>query len=63
MKKTITYIDPPEGWAYGFPKIYTPKEDQSCEDWLVENGYPRDMAEMGWPCRFWQEEVDIDDEA
>ena len=45
-----SWIDPPSGWQYGFPKSFTfePSKDnlteQEYEDelcvWLEENGYP-----------------------
>lgn len=39
-------IDPPSGWMYGFPKIYDPSPEVSCEEWLIANGYP--MEEASW---------------
>ena len=39
MNKRI-WIDPPEGWKYGFPKIKT--DDSNTMDWLVEQGYPKE---------------------
>jgi hypothetical protein len=41
MKK---YIDPPEGWKYGFPKEL-PDGVEDLEKWFVENGYPRSVIE------------------
>lgn len=35
-------IDPPSGWRFGFPKQLTLQEGQSIEEWLGENGYPRE---------------------
>ena len=32
-----TYIDPPNGWKYGFPKPYS---GSSTTDFLLANGYP-----------------------
>lgn len=41
-------IDPPNGWRYGFPKEYTPRENQTANEWLVECGYPQEaIDEMG----------------
>jgi hypothetical protein len=34
------YIDPPEGYLYGFPKIYDPAKDGTVRQWLVKEGYP-----------------------
>jgi len=60
LKKTITIIDPPGGWRYGFPKAI-PNEITDITKWLIENGYPQ--IEIGQfdgqiPCRFWEEEVE-----
>ena len=49
-----TIIDPPEGWRYGFPKPYTPREGQRTEDWLREQGLPERLIALGH-CRFWEE--------
>ena len=37
------WVDPPSGWQYGFPKLYTPSEDGDMTEWLVREGYPRHM--------------------
>ncbi len=64
MSDTVTMVDPDEGWRYGFPKPL-PKivENEDLTEWLVENGYPREVidkwkqSELGYlPCRFWEEE-------
>ena len=35
-------IDPPRGWAYGFPKkLPTPPPD-NLHQWLIEQGYPEE---------------------
>lgn len=60
--KTITIVDPPSGWMYGFPKVFTFKpqllEMCLCEDsykeeylnqlskWFIENGYPKEEVDM-----------------
>ena len=36
-----TYIDPPSGWKYGFPKIHDGAKDGDILAWLVEQGYPQ----------------------
>lgn len=33
-------IDPPEGWRYGFPCQFVPKEGQTLRDFVKEKGYP-----------------------
>lgn len=45
-----SWVDPPSGWQYGFPKAFTfapssvdlsvsEREDEFCK-WLEDNGYP-----------------------
>ena len=37
-----TWIDPPSGWRYGFPKIYDRLEHgDDITAWLVQEGYPQ----------------------
>jgi len=45
-KKTesVVYIDPPQGWVYGFPKAM-PVDVKDVEGWLVQNGYPKEIIE------------------
>ena len=45
-------VDPPQGWRYGFPKVWDRRENPDCREWLIENGYPRSLAEDGLPCTF-----------
>jgi hypothetical protein len=56
MKPDGLMIDPPEGWAYGFPKVI-PKEHQTRTlEWLVEQGYPQkkiDAYGKHFYCRYW----------
>lgn len=44
--KVTLMVDPPEGWRYGFPKLYFKNEvtdnDELCQ-WLLDNGYPARM--------------------
>lgn len=60
-------IDPPSGWKYGFPKIFTCKKDngyatkEEIETWLVANGYPQyevdywnESKAEGVPYRIWK---------
>jgi hypothetical protein len=54
---TVQYIDPPEGWRYGFPKVI-PDGVVNTSKWLVEQGYPQKLIdEFGeyFCCRFWKE--------
>ena len=52
------YIDPPRGWAYGFPKIL-PDDVEDVNRWLIEQGYPKKVMD-GYGdyfyCRFWNKE-------
>lgn len=60
MAPSITYIDPPNGWIYGFPKKL-PDGVTDVKAWLVEQGYPREQIDnMGdsFVCRYWQEFVE-----
>ena len=46
--------DPPSGWMYGFPRFYRPLEDETLEDTLIRDGYPKEYADTGAKyCRFW----------
>lgn len=40
MKEIL--VDPPQGWKYGFPKYYTPTEDEPLpsREWFIKNHYP-----------------------
>ena len=33
-------IDPPQGWAYGFPKKLPSPPPDNLHQWLIEQGYP-----------------------
>ena len=63
-KAVSLFIDPPSGWKYGFPKQAPTNikefEAHDINNWLIENGYPREEVEV-WtnggkydcvPCRF-----------
>lgn len=39
--------DPPSGWKYGFPKLYSPKEGESLEETLLRDGYPQSEIDNG----------------
>lgn len=57
----VKYIDPPEGWKYGFPKPI-PENVDDTRAWLVANGYPQKMIdELGdyfFVRGFWKEELE-----
>jgi hypothetical protein len=46
------WVDPPEGWRWGFPKLYDPATDGDMRAWMVANGYPQRMADQGLACTF-----------
>ncbi|MBL4864778.1 MAG: hypothetical protein JKY67_00190 [Pseudomonadales bacterium] len=56
-----TWVDPPSGWRYGFPRI---KEcNTPTSEWLIENGYPEKEVSFACEnCRSWiAYEGDTDD--
>ena len=55
VAKLVTWIDPASGWQYGFPMVYEPNKGENINAFLIRKGYPREMAEKNWPCRFWTE--------
>lgn len=58
-KKPVTWVDPPSGWRYGFPKPM-PSEVPDFHAWLVSEGYPREEIEAlgdNFWCRQWYEEI------
>ena len=53
------WVDPPEGWRYGFPAIFDPVKDGKMRDWIVRKGYPLlRIKEYGdsWAVRCWPAE-------
>ena len=58
--KTIVWIDPPEGWKYGFPReVPEGIERDAINQWLIEIGYPKEkIEEYGehFHCRMMYEE-------
>ena len=56
----VTYIDPPQGWKYGFPKVL-PKGPVDIKTWLIEEGYPKDLIESygeHFNCGMWYSETE-----
>ena len=65
IKSNMIWVDPPEGWKYGFPAIYDPDTDGQLSDWVVRKGYPLlTIKEYGdsWAVRCWPVEVKPSDE-
>lgn len=46
------WVDPPSGWAYGFPLLYDPAKDGDMVAWMIASGYPERLARQGLPCTF-----------
>jgi len=41
------FVDPPEGWRYGFPKLYPYGKDFSkLREWFLAEGYPEKNIEL-----------------
>lgn len=65
---TTTYIDPPSGWQFGFPKVFNfqasspEKHDEELVEWFLANGYPQKMIDQGMHryCRYWTKETNVD---
>lgn len=54
------WVDPPEGWRYGFPRKI-PNDVPDHRKWLVEQGYPEKVIESYGEyffCRYWYEVID-----
>ena len=39
--------DPPAGWRYGFPKLYSPLNNETLVDTLLRDGYPQYEIDYG----------------
>jgi hypothetical protein len=52
-------VDPPSGWAYGFPKEWDKDKHPNLHEWIVENGYPREMLGNGLSVRLIYDMSDI----
>ena len=61
--KTVTMVDPPSGWRYGFPKALPNDypEGESIIPWLISEGYPQeevDKMPRHFYCRYWEQDVE-----
>ena len=66
IKSDMIWVDPPEGWKYGFPAIYDPETDGNIRDWVVRKGYPLLTIEAygeSWAVRCWPVEAKPSDES
>jgi hypothetical protein len=51
-KVQSTWVDPPSGWKYGFPKLWDRQVE--FEQWLIDNGYPEKDIELACNySRYW----------
>jgi hypothetical protein len=60
----VTYIDPPSGWKYGFPKVL-PRNVVDVKKWLIEQGYPQseiDSCDEHFHYRSWNQEENVDEQ-
>ena len=54
----VTYVDPPSGWKYGFPKIRPPEAFDDMEKWFIDEGYPEEDIDLAMRySRYWTEEI------
>ena len=49
---TRYYIDPPEGYLYGFPAVYDDEKDGSTQEFMRSKGVPEDVIALGF-VRYW----------
>jgi hypothetical protein len=59
IKSSKVWVDPPEGWRYGFPAIYDPDTDGQMSEWIVNKGYPVSLIQEygeSWTIRCWPAE-------
>ena len=55
VTQEITYIDPPSGWKYGFPKAL-PDDCLDVRKFLVDSGYPEGDVDFAMSyLRMWTE--------
>jgi hypothetical protein len=51
-----TWVDPPSGWKYGFPKALPDPAPEDIGEWLILQGYPaKDAHEVTRYIRWWRE--------
>lgn len=58
--KTNIYVDPPQGYMYGFPKIWDKEKYPDFKKWLIKEGYPKKTIKKygdNFVCRFWESKI------
>jgi len=55
-----TFIDPPSGWEYGFPKALPDTYPHiDLVEWLLQQGYPEDLIPFAMKySRYWEDDID-----
>lgn len=64
VQRMRVWIDPPQGWMFGFPKIWDNEHSPELMEWLVSQGYPqeeidrygKDFFVRSWEAISWEEE-------
>ncbi len=58
IQRGVLYVDPPDGWRYGFPKALSADHiDGDVRPWLVEQGYPAScLTDANFTCSYYYEE-------
>lgn len=51
--KNYLWVDPPEGWKYGFPKLLNRNKNPDVREWMTRHGYPDDGASWRAHYRMW----------
>lgn len=51
------WVDPADGWQYGFPMIYDDQVDGNMHQWMLDNGLPEELALL--PIRAWNVDEEI----
>ena len=51
-----TWVDPAEGWRFGFPKLWDGEEE--LHEWLLAEGCP--LSHLEFPIRMWYSEENND---
>lgn len=56
----LLWIDPPEGWRYGFPKQWDQEKHPDLIQWLRDNGLPESLIELGHVRSWYSDDVQND---
>jgi len=53
------FVDPAEGWKYGFPAVWN-EDEETLQELYDRHGYPEKLRKF--PVRSWFDYVETDDE-